>query len=1250
MALTVLVFTTDQSIVYASGTDGVSGAISQEEILPPEVLSGEQNPESPVRDNPGSGGQDPESPVLDNPGSEGQDPESPVLDNPGSEEQDPVNPTLNNLEPAEQTEEWYPSTGKNALDAETFLFEQEQMKEPEENGPYEASYGAQLSGTTAGELYRALKICWDGEEEQTVSLGEVITEEALLEGEAYDTFRRTYEKAAQNAFDAFWYDETDAQELDIEKSGLIIHYTGEPLKDGTVRWKAGAKWNLFREEAEEPAEEEPVQDALEEEAACVQYLQEAFAEVSEIREQNLQEEEILENADENCARMFKKLCERADIDCILIKGVVDEEAGIWNAVRVGEEDWYLVDIPHGVFLKGLRDQEEGENEETEGIRRLYGDFSNSHMGFFCYPKISLTDYPGLEETETEEPAVYSAEDPGLSATDEMSLQTGTEDTAGGSKPAEEASRPSSAPESAEEAAVPAPQADAYQVAEAAESQARAVPAPASEKALTQVSVSAVKPQTYTGKAITPKVTVKDASTGKTLKVGKQYTLSYENNVNAGTATAVIRGIAASGYDGVLRVNFTIRPQNISKVSSKVIGKKFGYTGQPVTPGVNVSYKKTALYEGKDYVISYVNNVNKGNAQIQLTGTGNFTGTKVLKFKIADNSMKETKVVLSSYSDVYAGMGALPTVTVTWRDQLCRENVDYTVRYPKKLKVGKNYITVKGMGNFKGSVKVPYTISRASLGDAEIHLPYAWQYTGKGIKPLPSSVVVNGATLRAGKDYTIKYQTASGKKTGKVKDAGSYKIILTGKKNYQGTVVFDICVTGDQSVLNQNYNSAQSTIKENNSDGGSVPPDTSPGETVAVEKDRYFGYYEGYKITSKKGIQGVSNYTEDLGAQHVLLNVNMADLISMTAQPGYVPYVYKGKTYYFGDLIALKNTVYYLHGWGGAENPYGANHMRNVTFVLLMGWKEELSWLIHPSARKQGKPYYTLNMQDAAARDTFEALFRYMGEEFGDYKTRVSNWTLGNEVNSCKEWNYSGGMSLNDCVANYAQAFQLLYSGVKRAATSSRVFLSLDHCWTASVAGHSGKSFLDQFAKYMNQTAPGVQWNVNYHPYSQPLNKTGFWSDQSNTTGSVKTGYISMKNIQVLTDYLSAIEAQYGKAGGSIRVILGELGYTARKGNASQESLQAAALGYGYYIAMFNTRIDSYIIRAYLDDPAETKDSLYLGLMDSSHGRKASYEVYKNLDTDRSLQYMNPYLQTVGLDSWESAITGFRADALPASDF
>ena len=123
----------------------------------------------------------------------------------------------------------------------------------------------------------------------------------------------------------------------------------------------------------------------------------------------------------------------------------------------------------------------------------------------------------------------------------------------------------------------------------------------------------------------------------------------------------------------------------------------------------------------------------------------------------------------------------------------------------------------------------------------------------------------------------------------------------------------------------------------------------------------------------------------------------------------------------------------------------------------------------------------------------------MGEKLGDEKTRVSNWTLGNEVNSCKEWNYSGSLSLSECVANYAQAFQLLYQGVRRTSSTSRVFISLDHCWTASAAGHSGKEYLDQFASYMNQTAPTMEWNVNYHPYSQPLTRTAFWSDNSNTT-------------------------------------------------------------------------------------------------------------------------------------------------------
>ncbi len=434
---------------------------------------------------------------------------------------------------------------------------------------------------------------------------------------------------------------------------------------------------------------------------------------------------------------------------------------------------------------------------------------------------------------------------------------------------------------------------------------------------------------------------------------------------------------------------------------------------------------------------------------------------------------------------------------------------------------------------------------------------------------------------------------------------------------------------------------------------------NPEITVSQDadfKDWYWGYYEGYKVTSKKGIQGVSDaYTEDLRVQHLLLNVDIQDLVWVGKASGYIPYEYKGNTYYFSDLVALKKTIYDLHGWGSSEgNAYGENHTRNVTLVLLMSWKyDALSYLIHPDARDKGAaPYYMLNMKDEKSRETYEALFCYLGEELGQMKVRVNNWTLGNEVNSCNAWNYSGGMSLSECVENYAQAFQLLYQGIRRTASSPRLFISLDHCWNTADAGHDGKAYLDEFAACMDRTAPGMQWNVNYHPYSQPLTNTAFWNDDSSTEDSADTDYISMRNIKVLTDYLTKLESRYGKKPGSIRVILGEVGYSAVSGNKAEEKLQAAALGYGYYIALFNKRIDSYIIRAYMDAPQETAAGLHLGLRrnDNAQTEKESYALFKYLDTGESLKRMNRYQSLIGISNWAHAIPGFDADAIEAEDF
>ena len=234
--------------------------------------------------------------------------------------------------------------------------------------------------------------------------------------------------------------------------------------------------------------------------------------------------------------------------------------------------------------------------------------------------------------------------------------------------------------------------------------APSAPAAPVEPDTLNVTVSNIKVQNYKGTGITPKIMVKDPATRKKLKQGKHYTVSYENNVNVGTAAIVIRGIEANGYSGVKHVYFTIQPQSVAKkVRAKVNGKRFLYTGNELTPGVNLTYNKRKLTEGVDYVLSYSNNVGKGSAKITITGIGNYTGSKTVKFKITGPKLKDAKVSLVPNGTPY------PDITVTYAGKTRTMGQDYTIKYPKIVKPGKNRIIVKGRGNFSGSVKLTYYV-------------------------------------------------------------------------------------------------------------------------------------------------------------------------------------------------------------------------------------------------------------------------------------------------------------------------------------------------------------------------------------------------------------------------------------------------------------------------------------------------------------------------------------------------------------
>jgi len=145
-----------------------------------------------------------------------------------------------------------------------------------------------------------------------------------------------------------------------------------------------------------------------------------------------------------------------------------------------------------------------------------------------------------------------------------------------------------------------------------------------------ITVDSITNQQYDGTAKTPDVVVKDGTT--TLTKGTHYTVSYSNNINAGTATVTISG--TGNYNGSKNVNFTIDKKSISDSSISIDSiSNQTYTGSAIAPNVVVKDGSTTLTKGTHYTVSYSNNTNIGQATVTITGIGNYSGSRSANFEI-----------------------------------------------------------------------------------------------------------------------------------------------------------------------------------------------------------------------------------------------------------------------------------------------------------------------------------------------------------------------------------------------------------------------------------------------------------------------------------------------------------------------------------------------------------------------------------------------------------------------------------------
>lgn len=220
---------------------------------------------------------------------------------------------------------------------------------------------------------------------------------------------------------------------------------------------------------------------------------------------------------------------------------------------------------------------------------------------------------------------------------------------------------------------------------------------------------------YTGKALKPTATVKAKVGGKsvTLKSGTDYSLTYKDNVNAGTATVTVKG--KGNFTGTLTKTFTITKVKVGEV--KFNNPSLPYTGKAKKPAMTVratvNGKKIQLTQDKDYTVTYKDNKNVGTATVTVKGKGNYTGTVTATFKINPLKLSSATVTLSKTTMTYTGKALKPTVTVKMKvggsTVTLVKGTDYTVSYKNNVEAGTATVTIKGKGNFTGTVTVTFEI-------------------------------------------------------------------------------------------------------------------------------------------------------------------------------------------------------------------------------------------------------------------------------------------------------------------------------------------------------------------------------------------------------------------------------------------------------------------------------------------------------------------------------------------------------------
>ena len=310
--------------------------------------------------------------------------------------------------------------------------------------------------------------------------------------------------------------------------------------------------------------------------------------------------------------------------------------------------------------------------------------------------------------------------------------------------------------------------------------------------------------TYDGTEKKPAVTVKygDAEVSST-----EYTVSYSNNINAGTGTVTFTDVVGGTYTVNGTATFTIKRKPLSPPAVKVSPTSMTYTGSGLQPDVTVYDNDTELAT-TEYTVTYKNNTDVGTGEVLVsdksggnyeitTTTANFTITKATLGCTAPTAKSPT------YNGKAQELVSAGTITGAGNTSGCTMmySTDGT-NYSSSLPTGKDaktytvYYKVTGDKNHKDIAvsSISATITSKKLTNPTVVLSPS-SYTYDGTAKEPDVTVYDGETEVSSSEYTVKYSNNVRVGTGVV----TLRDVAGGNYTISGTAEFSI-VSGNSEVV------------------------------------------------------------------------------------------------------------------------------------------------------------------------------------------------------------------------------------------------------------------------------------------------------------------------------------------------------------------------------------------------------------------------------------------------------------------